>query len=192
MRKILLVLLLTLSVLPLRAQRNTGYAEDYVQYFPMALKLTIGTLGVPHENKFWDVVLGSALATAYNAACVNYLKLVVPEVRPNGTRHDSFPSGHTATAFCGAELVRLEFGWGWGAAAYASAFYVGYARMAHQCHYRWDVLTGAAIGVVSANLGYMSMQPVKDFFGWGKTDLAVLPSVDPVTGTYCATLSLTF
>ena len=40
---------------------------------------------------------------------VNGLKYTVREMRPNGSRRNSFPSGHTTVAFIGAELLWQEY-----------------------------------------------------------------------------------
>lgn len=76
------------------------------------------------------------------------LKLAVDEQRPNGGGH-SFPSGHTSAAFMGAEFIRKEYGWGWGAPAYLAAGFVGWTRVASQNHWTHDVLAGAAVGILS-------------------------------------------
>jgi hypothetical protein len=76
------------------------------------------------------------------------LKYTVPEHRPNGQEH-SFPSGHTASAFMGAEFIRKEYGWWWGAPSLLAASYVGWTRQQSRNHYSRDVLAGAAIGVLS-------------------------------------------
>ena len=76
------------------------------------------------------------------------LKGVVDEERPNG-EDGSFPSGHTAVTFAGAEFIRKQYGWGWGTPAYAAATFVGWSRVETQDHWWQDVLAGAAIGVLS-------------------------------------------
>jgi len=76
------------------------------------------------------------------------LKYVVDEERPNG-EGGSFPSGHTAITFAGAEFIRKQYGWGWGAPAYAAASFVGWSRVETNDHWLHDVLAGAAIGVMS-------------------------------------------
>ncbi len=60
-------------------------------------------------------------ATSYLAmgAAVKLTKLAVRERRPLSSSRDAFPSGHTARAFLGAELIRIEYG-----AIAASAAYV--------------------------------------------------------------------
>jgi hypothetical protein len=76
------------------------------------------------------------------------LKFAVDEQRPNG-EDGSFPSGHTSITFAGAEFIRKQYGWQWGAPAYAAAGFVGWSRVETQDHWWHDVLAGAAIGVLS-------------------------------------------
>jgi len=76
------------------------------------------------------------------------LKYAIDAERPNGGGQ-SFPSGHTAAAFMGAEFIRKEYGWAWGAPAYAAASWVGYTRVESDNHYWRDVLGGAIIGVLA-------------------------------------------
>lgn len=76
------------------------------------------------------------------------LKAVVSSKRPNG-EGGSFPSGHTATTFAGAEFIRKEYGWHWGAPAYLAAGFVGWSRVETEDHWWRDVIAGAAIGFAS-------------------------------------------
>lgn len=88
------------------------------------------------------------LALLRSTAVTYGLKYAVDEERPNG-EDGSFPSGHTATTFAGAEFVRKQYGWAWGAPMYAAAGFVGWSRVATDDHWWHDVLAGAAIGVLS-------------------------------------------
>jgi len=59
----------------------------------------------------------------------------------------SFPSGHTADAFCLATSVALRYHkWYFAAPAYLFATSVGWARMYQGVHYPSDVLMGALVG----------------------------------------------
>ena len=87
----------------------------------------------------------------------------VSERRPDKTDYKSFPSGHTATAFMGAELVREEYGNVWGAGAYALATGVG-----------------AAIGFLSARVGYWLLPLESRLFGWDKKKTGTTVTVVPV------------
>ncbi|MGH8252905.1 MAG: phosphatase PAP2 family protein [Steroidobacteraceae bacterium] len=88
-----------------------------------------------------------ALAVGRTFVVTQTLKYAFNETRPDGGSH-SFPSGHTALAFTGAEFIRKEYGWRWGLPAYAVATYVGWSRVESREHYSRDVLAGAAIGIL--------------------------------------------
>lgn len=88
------------------------------------------------------------LAVGRTWAVTEALKYSVDETRPNGGSQ-SFPSGHTSFAFAGAEFIRKEYGWAWGAPAYLTAGFVGWSRVEAKKHYTHDVLAGAAIGVLA-------------------------------------------
>jgi membrane-associated phospholipid phosphatase len=92
------------------------------------------------------------LAKAYvsTMAVVYVLKPLVDRTRPDGG-HQSFPSGHAASAFVGAAFVQMRYGWRLGLPAYAVATFVGYSRVDSKRHYTSDVVAGAAIGI-GANL----------------------------------------
>jgi membrane-associated phospholipid phosphatase len=89
-----------------------------------------------------------ALAFARTELAVYGLKYSVDAQRPNGSDH-SFPSGHTAASFMGAEFIRKEYGWAWGVPAYLAASYVGWSRVVSGNHWPRDVFAGAAIGILS-------------------------------------------
>ena len=128
--------------------------DNYIQYAPVAANLFLGCIGVKHKHNFVDRVLISATAYAVEVALVNGLKYSVRETRPGCDDRKSFPSGHTATVFTGAELVRKEYGWGIGSAAYAVAIATGALRVYNNKHWCNDVLAGAGIGILSANVAY--------------------------------------
>ena len=109
MRNTLLALALALTLVPAKAQRNTGYYEDYVQYIPVVMDLGLDLVGVRSADGCPDILIATATSYLTEIVLVNGFKLLIKEQRPNGTAYNSFPSGHTATAFTGAELVRMEY-----------------------------------------------------------------------------------
>jgi membrane-associated phospholipid phosphatase len=106
------------------------------------------------------------LAIGRSWATTAALKYAVDEDRPDGGSR-SFPSGHTSLAFTGAEFIRKEYGWAWGAPAYVAAGFVGWSRVEANRHYTRDVLAGAAIGMLAnhdfwsrrTRAGYASLAP---------------------------------
>jgi membrane-associated phospholipid phosphatase len=77
---------------------------------------------------------------------VYVLKVSVDRTRPNGGGQ-SFPSGHTASAFSGAAFLQQRYGWAYGVPAYLAAAFVGYSRVESRNHWTSDVLAGGALGI---------------------------------------------
>lgn len=63
--------------------------------------------------------------------------------------HDSFPSGHTSTAFSMAAVVTDHYSAWWvQVVSYGMAGTVGFSRMAQDAHWASDVAGGAVLGVL--------------------------------------------
>ena len=74
-------------------------------------------------------------------AVVYVLKPIVDRQRPDGGSQ-SFPSGHSASAFAGAAFLQRRYGWSYGAPAYAVATFVAYSRVESKRHWTSDVIAG--------------------------------------------------
>jgi len=169
--------------------------DDYIQYLPVAMDLGLGFTGIQTQHCFMDRTIEAALAYASCAIIVNSTKAIFHTLRPNESNYRSFPSGHSSTAFCGAELVRREYGWGWGAGAYCVATTVAFMRMYRNRHWFSDVLAGAGVGILSANIGSWLLEPTKKLLGIRlpeKMQFGVVPAVDPLSGYYCASFAMKF
>lgn len=191
--------------LPARAQDTAvsavAAAGDICQYVPTTLHLGLGLVGVQSKKPFADRVIESAIAHTISIGVGYALKYTVREQRPDGGPH-SFPSGHTLMAFTGAELMRIDYGNGIGAGAYALSAGVAASRVFARRHWIWDVLAGAGLGIVSAHAGVWLLQPVKNLLGlpefsWDglskrPVSMALLPGADPVSGAPTANLSVVF
>ena len=153
--------------------------DDVLQYLPLAAHMGLGAL-LPARHELRDRVLLSMNASASMMALVYSTKHIVRIPRPDNGRRNSFPSGHTAMAFMGAELVRAEYGNGYGAAAYAVAATTGFLRMYNDRHWLSDVLTGAAAGVLSARVAYWLLPLERRLLGWdGEQAALIVPYVAP-------------
>lgn len=128
--------------------------DDYIQYAPVAFYLTLDYMGLEAKHSFGERVAVSAVTYLAVTAFSNSVKRIVREPRPDTGARNSFPSGHTMTAFAGAELVRSEYGWGVGMGAYAVAATVGFLRLYNNRHWLNDVVAGAGFGILSARIGY--------------------------------------
>jgi len=92
-------------------------------------------------------------SSAYSGLVTQVLKFMVHEPRPNNTSgnrsYESFPSGHTASAFSFSSTVIAEHGfWPYGALATAMASFTGFSRMNDNKHYVHDVVGGFTLGTV--------------------------------------------
>jgi hypothetical protein len=94
-----------------------------------------------------DKSLHMLKSTAYTALTTTVLKKIVREPRPNSNNRESFPSGHTASAFAFASVIGTEHEWYWGAAAYTMAGFVALSRINDNAHRLHDVVGGAVIGL---------------------------------------------
>lgn len=136
------------------------YPETYLQYTPAVFMLVAGALGAESEHDFSYRLLNTACVYAAQSLVVYPLKWTVDERRPDGSAWNSFPSGHTAATFAGAEMIRLEYGNLWGGVFYTGALFTGVMRVAHQRHWWWDVAAGAVIGVACAHLGKLASDKI--------------------------------
>ena len=78
------------------------------------------------------------------------LKYTVREKRPDSNNRDSFPSGHTSSAFSGASFIHKRYGLKYAILPYIAAAYTGYSRVHSNRHHPIDVYAGAAIGMLSS------------------------------------------
>ena len=144
---------------------KTISADEYLQYVPTGVHLVLGFVpGVKSKHNFRDRVIASATANLLMGATTNTVKYTVRRQRPDSEARNSFFSGHTATVFTGAELMRIEYGWGYGSAAYAVAAGVAFMRVYNKRHWVSDVLTGAGVGILCANAGYWMLPVWKRLF----------------------------
>lgn len=172
-------------------------ADDYIQHLlPVVSCIGLGLIGAKAKHSLIDRTIVTATSYLAMGLIVTSIKYSACEMRPDGTTRNSFPSGHTATAFMGAELVRMEYGTGYGIGAYAVACSVGFLRMYNNRHWATDVVAGAGVGILSAHIGYWMLPVNRKIFGLDKKRkapaVAACPSYDPVTGSYGATLAVRF
>jgi len=91
--------------------------------------------------------LGMVKATGYASVVTTVLKYTVREPRPHDhSIRNSFPSGHSTTAFAFSGYVWQEHGWQWGSAALALSSFTAFSRINDNKHYLHDVIAGATIG----------------------------------------------
>lgn len=131
--------------------------DDYLQYAPAALTLGLKACGYESRSGWGRMIVSDAFSAAIMAGAVNGLKYSVGRLRPDGSRRNSFPSGHTATAFMTATMLHKEYGWRspwFSIGGYTAAAVTGISRILNNRHWLSDVIAGGAIGIGSVHLGY--------------------------------------
>jgi membrane-associated phospholipid phosphatase len=98
------------------------------------------------------------------------VKFTVQRERPDGSNSQSFPSGHSSSAFATATVLQRHYGWKVGVPAYALGSYVALARMSWNKHHATDVVMGAGLGIASGRTVTMKL-------GGSKFNMGVQPQV---------------
>lgn len=136
----------------------TNSLDNYLQYVPLVASFALKTAGVEGRSSWSRYLASSAMSYAIMAALTNGMKYTMRVQRPDGTSRNSFPSGHTATAFAAATILHKEYGltrspW-YSAFGYATAMTTGVMRSLNNRHWISDIMVGAGVGIFSVDLGY--------------------------------------
>lgn len=151
--------------------------DDFTQYVPAASVYAINAMGIQGKNNFKDRTL--ILTTSYLlvAATTLPIKSITKVQRPDGSSFNSFPSGHTATAFAGAEFLWQEYKdvsiW-YGISGYIVATGTGMFRVYNDRHWLTDVAAGAGIGILCTKTAYWLYPKMQKIFFKKETKTALL------------------
>lgn len=131
--------------------------DNYLIFAPAATVYGLNALGIKGKHNFRDRSMLYLMSNLIMSGTVFSVKKFSHEQRPDGSNYYSFPSGHTAASFVGAEFLRQEYKdispW-YGVAGYAMATTTAYLRMYNNKHWLSDVVAGAGIGIASTRLAY--------------------------------------
>lgn len=133
------------------------HIDDYLQYVPALTVVSLKLAGIKGKYPLIPSITTFTLGSIFLFGSVQSIKYTVKEMRPDGSARNSFPSGHTSTAFAMAEWLRTEYGSSlpWvTVGGYAVATSVGVLRVFNNRHWVSDVVAGAAIGILSVRLAY--------------------------------------
>ncbi len=144
--------------------------DDYLQYSPALFMWGLNAFGnIEPYHKFKQQTTILFLASMTSLALVQGTKNFVKRRRPDTGAANSFPSGHTATAFLCAEMLHREYGHHstWiSVAGYSVAALTGFMRVYNERHYIGDIVAGAGFGMLSARLAYWVSPRINNFL-WG-------------------------
>jgi hypothetical protein len=153
--------------------------DDFLQYVPAAEIYLFDAFGVKHKNTVFNQTKYLFISQLAAGIIVQTLKKTTEVIRPNG-ESESFPSGHTTTAFVNATVLFHEFRDNNQWIAY-SGFVVATAtaclRLTNNDHWLPDVVVGAGIGILTANVVYR-LEPLKKLqFSAGSRKISFMPLI---------------
>ena len=141
--------------------------DNYIQYAPAASVYALNIFGIKGKSNLLDRTLIYILSESILEVSVQSLKSITKIERPDGSATNSFPLGHTSTAFAAAEFLRQEYKsispW-YGIAGYSVATFTAYLRIYNNRHWFSDVVEGAGIGILSTRLAYCLYPKIKQLF----------------------------
>jgi Membrane-associated phospholipid phosphatase len=161
---------------------GTNNIDTYFEYGMPVLAYGLGFIpGIEAKNNFRDRTFAMATSTLIMKGSVELLKHTTPIQRPYGDRR-SFPSGHTAVAMMSAHIMYKEYKdvspWIC-VGGYLIASTTGVLRITNRAHWLSDVVMGAGIGILSAEIGYMLLPMWRNIFGVGRSEqcFAAVPMI---------------
>jgi membrane-associated phospholipid phosphatase len=155
-------------------------AEDILRYTPAAMVYGLHLAGIKGRNNLIDASGVYVLSTIIMGVSVKTTKSLSNHIRPDGSDENSFPSGHSSTAFASAEFLRQEYRdvspW-YGYAGYTVAAATGVLRLRNNKHWFGDVVAGAGFGILSTKAAYLLYPEVKKLFkGKHTSSYTILPA----------------
>jgi len=149
---------------------NSAFAPGkYLGNTPEQVAFSLGTYALGRlrdQPKVAHLGMDLLQAQILSEILIEPLKFAVHRERPDGSNHQSFPSGHAAVTFATATVIERHLGWRKSVLGYAIASYVAMSRIHDNRHYLSDVIFGAAVGsiagrtVVHHQADYWAFSPV--------------------------------
>ena len=134
-------------------------SANILQYSPAGIMVALKAAGVEGRSDWPRLITSSGASVVLMTSITNATKYTIRRERPiGGPPFNSYPSGHTATAFMCAQMLHKEYGetlTPWiSVGGYGIAATTGIMRVFANRHWCSDVLGGAAIGIFSTEAAY--------------------------------------
>ena len=151
MKRLLFIYLLFTSVI---------YSKSTLQKIGDILAISLPLYAYSKSISLNDKIGQKEFLYTYSATMLTtyFLKYTTKEKRPDSTSLDSFPSGHSASAFSSAFFIHRRYGFKSAIIPYIGAVITGYSRVKSKRHYIQDVIGGA---IVSGVCAYYFTKPYK-------------------------------
>ena len=138
--------------------------DDYLQWVPSASIYAMDALKVKTKHSFIEHLAIDAGSIIITGGAGFIMRKIIGNMEVYNSNGTKFPSGHTANAFRGAEIVFQELKDTHRVMSYSGylvASAVGVLRMYNKTHYLTEVLAGAGLGILSTKLTYLAFDKVK-------------------------------
>lgn len=136
-------------------------AANYLMWAPSASVYAMDAFKVETPHTFTQHLALDAGSILLTGGFGYGMRIISSKIKVYKSDKTQFPSGHTANAFRGAEILHQELKDDhpvWSYSGYFLAAGVGILRMYTQQHNLSDVLTGAGLGIISTKLTYWVFQ----------------------------------
>ena len=150
---------------------NKAFAPGkYIGDTPEQVALSLGTYAfgrIFKQPKTSHLGMDLLQAQILTELLVQPIKFAAGRERPDGSNHQSFPSGHAAVTFATATVIERHLGWRKSLLGYTIASYVAASRLHDNRHYLSDVIFGAAVGSIAGRTvvhhasDYWALTPVR-------------------------------
>ena len=136
--------------------------DTMLKWAPALSIFVLDAIGAKTKNNLRQHLLLAAAGEGLLNAVLVPVKHGVHRVRPNHSANKkSFPSGHTATSFLGAEMLRHEWEQGnklLSCSGYVVAVAAGFMRVNKNKHWPSDIVAGAVLGLAAARFTYWALK----------------------------------
>ena len=144
---------------------NISYrADDWLQWAPSTSVYALDAAGVRLKHRFREHLLLDAGSIIITGGAGFVMRKVSEQIKGFDIVDTQFPSGHTANAFRGAEMLRQEMSgrhpllqW----SGYLVAGLVAGSRLMRGEHYLSEVVAGAGLGILSTKITYGLFHRIK-------------------------------
>ena len=139
-------------------------AEDYLMWGPSASVYIMDAFKVKTKHSFKQHLILDAGSIIITGGFGYIMRLISRNSKDYSTYDTKFPSGHTANAFRGAELLHQELkntNKLLSYSGYLAATTVGVLRIYNKSHLLTQVLAGAGLGILSTKITYWIFDKIK-------------------------------
>ncbi|MDP4284402.1 MAG: phosphatase PAP2 family protein [Bacteroidota bacterium] len=132
-------------------------ADDYLMWAPSASIYAMDAFKVKTRHSFKEHLLLDAGSIIITGGIGYVMRNITANIKEYNTQNTEFPSGHTANAFRGAEIIHQELKESHKILSYSGylvATTEGALRIYNKNHFLTEVLAGAGLGILSTKLTY--------------------------------------